>query len=212
MDGPNLRGPSLPVDLIRTIAIILVIMLHASEEAFPISDIINQTVVTRWWSMTIYNSFARECVPLFVMLSGALLLQSYKIEEPLTVFFKKRLIRIGLPWIFWGIIYFSWIYLVKSDPVSLSSIGQGIATGPYYQFWFLYMLLGLYLITPILRVLVAHASRNLLRYFLLLWFIGTATIPIIDLFTPIVLSSSVFLLIGWVGYFLLGLYLLERAD
>jgi surface polysaccharide O-acyltransferase-like enzyme len=209
VDNPNLKGSSLPVDLIRTFAIVLVILLHASEESFAISDIVNQAIVTRWWSMTIYNSFARECVPLFIMLSGALLLQPYKIEEPVKVFFKKRLIRIGMPWIFWGIIYFAWSYSIKNNPVSLNSIGQGIATGPYYQFWFLYMLMGLYLITPLLRVLVAHASRALLRYVLLLWFIGTAIIPLLTLFTPIGLSSNVFLLTGWIGYFLLGLYLLD---
>ena len=152
MYSPTLRGSSLPVDLIRTFAIILVILLHASEETFPITAVVDQAAVVRWWSTTIYNSLSRECVPLFVMLSGALLLQSYKIEEPLKVFFKKRLLRIGLPWIFFGAAYFAWSYLVKNNPVTFNSVAQGIATGPYYQFWFLYMLLGLYLITPLLRV------------------------------------------------------------
>jgi surface polysaccharide O-acyltransferase-like enzyme len=209
VDNPNLRGSPLPVDLIRTFAIVLVILLHASEENFPITAIVNQEVVIRWWSITIYNSLSRECVPLFVMLSGALLLQSYKIEEPLKPFFKKRLLRIGLPWIFWGAAYFAWSYLVKNNPVTFNSIAQGIATGPYYQFWFLYMLLGLYLVTPLLRVLIARANRSVIRYFLLLWFVGSAVIPFINLFMPIGLSSNVFLLTGWIGYFLLGLYLLE---
>jgi surface polysaccharide O-acyltransferase-like enzyme len=159
--------------------------------------------------MTVYNSISRECVPLFVMLSGALLLQSYKIEEPLKVFFKKRLLRIGLPWIFWGVAYFAYSYLLKNNPFTLSSIAQGIATGPYYQFWFLYMLLGLYLVTPLLRVFVAHANRSVIRYFLLIWFVGSAVIPFINLFTPIGVSTNVFLLTGWIGYFLLGLYLLD---
>ncbi len=209
MENPTLRGSPLPVDLIRTFAIVLVILLHASEEPFPITAIVNQDVVVRWWSMTVYNSLSRECVPLFVMLSGALLLQSYKIEEPLKVFFKKRLLRIGLPWIFWGTTYFGWSYLVKNNPFTLSSVAQGIATGPYYQFWFLYMLLGLYLVTPLLRVLVARANKSVIRYFLLLWFIGSAVIPFVNLFMPIGLDTNVFLLTGWIGYFLLGLYLLD---
>ena len=71
------------------------------------------------------------------------------------------------------------------------------------------MLIGLYLVTPILRVLVAYASRKVLRYFLIIWFMGTAIVPIVYLFVPFTLSGDVFLLVGWVGYFLLGLYLLD---
>jgi len=206
---PNRRGSSLPVDLIRTVAIVLVILLHAAIEPVPASNIVNQAVVLRWWTVNIYNSLASICVPLFVMLSGALLLQPNKVEEPLAVFFKKRFIRIGLPLIFWIGIYFAWRSFANNEVLTLNSIGQGIVTGPYFHFWYLYMLIGLYLVTPILRVLVAYASRKVLRYFLIIWFMGTAIVPIVYLFVPFTLSGDVFLLVGWVGYFLLGLYLLD---
>ena len=54
---------------------------------------------------------------------------------------------------------------------------MGILTGPYYQFWYLYMLMGLYLLTPILRILVAHADRKIMKYFVILWFLGASIIP-----------------------------------
>ncbi len=207
--NPKNRGTSLPVDLIRTLAIILVILLHAAIETFPITDVINQAVVVRWWSVNIYDSLARVSVPLFVMLSGALLLQPYKVEEPMRVFFKKRFTRIGLPLLFWGSAYFAWRYFVNNEALTLNSIGQGIVSGPYYHFWFLYMLIGLYLVTPFLRVLVAHANRSMLRYFLLLWIVGSAVVPILNIFIVNSLGSDVFLVTGWIGYFLLGLYLLD---
>ena len=206
---PSTRGSSIPVDLIRTFAIVLVILLHAAIEPFPIDSVVNQAVVLRWWSVNIYDSLSRVCVPLFVMLSGALLLQPSKVEEPLKVFFKKRVARIGLPLIFWGATYFAWRYIASNEALTLNSIGQGIVSGPYYHFWYLYTLVGLYLVTPILRVLVAHAGRKVLRYFLVLWFVGTAVVSILYIFVTFSLSSDVFLLTGFVGCFLLGLYLLD---
>lgn len=206
---PNNRGSSLPVDLIRTIAIILVILLHAAIEPVPASNIVDQAVVLRWWTVNIYNSLAFICVPLFVLLSGALLLQPSKANEPLKTFFKKRFIRIGLPLLFWMGIYFAWRSLANNEVLTLNKIGQGIVTGPSFQFWYLYMLIGLYLATPLLRVLVAHANRNVLKYFLLIWFVGTTIVPAVYLFVPFTLSNDVFVLTGWIGYYLLGFYLLD---
>jgi surface polysaccharide O-acyltransferase-like enzyme len=143
------------------------------------------------------------------MLSGALLLQPSKVDEPLKVFFKKRVSRIVPPFIFWMAAYFAWRALVNGETLSLYSIGEGIIWGPYIHFWFIYMLIGLYLITPILRVLVAHASRRLIRYFLVLWLVGTAVVPLFGLFVDYSLNNSVFLLTGYVGYYVLGLYLLQ---
>ncbi len=206
---PKPRGISLPVDLIRTVAIVLVILLHAAIQPFPITNVMSMSVVVRWWSVNIYDSLACPCVPLFVMLTGVLLLQPHKVEEPLGVFFKKRLSRIGLPVLFWGVVYFAWGYFVNHEALTLNTILQGTLSGPYFQFWYIYLLVGLYLITPLLRVFVAHADRKILGYFMLLWFVGTAVVPLLGLFVSYSLNSSVFLLTGWIGYFLLGVYFLD---
>jgi surface polysaccharide O-acyltransferase-like enzyme len=201
------QATSLPVDLIRAVAIILVILLHAAIEPFPITPTINQDVIVRWVSVDIYDSIARVCVPLFVLLSGALLLPPYKVSEPIGIFLKKRFIRVGLPFIFWAVAYFLFSHYADNQPLTLTTIGKGILQGPYYHFWFIYMLFGLYLITPILRVLIAHANRKILRYLLVLWFIGVGVVPIINLASGIALNSLVFVIGGWVGYFVLGFYL-----
>ncbi|MGW8289404.1 MAG: acyltransferase, partial [Candidatus Bathyarchaeia archaeon] len=156
---PKTGKLSLPVDLIRTVAIVLVIVLHASTETVTVADQMSPEGVTLWWTTNIYDSLARPAVPLFVMLSGALLLQPAKLDEPLGVFFKKRLNRIALPFLFWGIAYFAWRAFVNGETLTANSILQGVLTGPYNHFWFLYLLVGLYLLTPVLRVLVAHIRR-----------------------------------------------------
>ncbi len=203
---------SLPVDLIRTVAVVLVILLHASIESAPNIDLMSPQGVQLWVSSNIYASLAWTAVPLFVILSGALLLQPSKVNEPLKVFFKKRFNRIGLPLIFWGSAYFIWRYFVNSEALNSNSIMQGIFAGPYFQFWFLYLLIGLYLITPILRVIIAYANLNLIKYLLVIWFVGTAVVPLFGLYqgiTPQVtwFRAAVFAFTGLIGYFILGAYI-----
>ncbi|MDH7564826.1 MAG: hypothetical protein QHH24_08165, partial [Candidatus Bathyarchaeota archaeon] len=81
--------------------------------------------------------------------------------------------------------------------------------GPYVHFWFFYLLVGLYLITPALRVVVAYIDRKTFKFLLILWFLGTAIVPLLGLFSGYRLNSNVFLVTGWVGYFLLGAYFLK---
>jgi len=204
------RAFSIPVDLIRTVAIVGVILLHSANDLT--SQQMNWFEIIRWNTVTVYQSIGRLGVPLFLLLTGALLLQPSKLTEPIGVFFRKRLDRIGLPFIFWGAIYFAWDFLVvnkiNNQPITTTSIIQGILTGPYYQFWYLYLLLGLYLITPILRVVMANASRDLIKYILILWFLGAAIVPTIALVTPLHLDTNVLTITGYVGYFILGAYLL----
>ncbi len=206
---PKAGNLSIPVDLIRTFAIILVIMLHAATEPITIANQMSPEGVILWWTTNIYDSLARPAVPLFVMLSGALLLQPAKLEEPLSVFFKKRLNRIGLPFLFWGAAYFAWRVFVNGETLTANTILEGILTGPYFHFWFFYLLVGLYLLTPVLRVLVAYIKRRTFSFLLILWFLGTAIVPILSLFTDYRLNSNVFILTGWLGYFLMGAYSLK---
>jgi surface polysaccharide O-acyltransferase-like enzyme len=206
---PKSGDNSAPVNLIRTVAIVLVILLHASIEAYPTVDLMSPQGVQIWWASNIYDSIARVCIPLFVMLAGALLLQPSKADEPIGVFFRKRLSRIGVPFLFWGAAYFIWSFWVNGKPLNSANIAQGILTGPYYQFWFLYLLIGLYLVTPVLRVFFEHADWRILKYLIIVWFVGTAIIPLMTLFGPYSLNEGVFVFTGWLGYFLLGAYLLR---
>jgi surface polysaccharide O-acyltransferase-like enzyme len=195
------------VDLIRTVAIVGVIVLHATKDATSFQPTA-QFEVLRWWMVDVYQSLSRAGVPLFAMLTGALLLQPFKEGESLRVFFRKRWVRIGLPFLFWGAAYFAWSYFVHDEALTSSFIIQGVLTGPYFHFWYLYMLVGLYLLTPILRIVVAHADRKILKYFLVVWFVG-AVLSIPGFFGVYSLDRNVFTIPLWVGYFLLGIYLLN---
>lgn len=210
------QSVTLPVDLIRTVAIFLVILLHAAIEPNPNLDLMSAPAVQLWWTSNVYDSFARTAVPLFIMLTGALLLQPTKTDEPLRAFFKKRWNRIGIPVLFWGAIFFVWDFLAKGQPATVQYVVQGILAGPYVHFWYVYVLVGLYLITPLTRIVVAHADWRTIRYFLIVWFVGTGILPLLTLFAGISpqavwFKQNVFLLIGLLGYFVLGAYVAKLA-
>ncbi|MCL2691380.1 MAG: acyltransferase family protein [Candidatus Bathyarchaeota archaeon] len=197
------------VDLIRTVAIMSVVLLHAVGRWSITSQELGQlnaSGMVSWVILLIYQCFATFGVPLFLMLTGLLLLQPEK-NESLRVFFKKRFTRICLPLLFWTIIYFIWDFFVIKFPFSMSTILQGVLNGAYTQFWYIYMLLGLYLLTPLLRVIIAHASQTLIKYFLALWFISVSILPFLSLLSPFLPNKNIFVITGYVGYFVLGIYL-----
>jgi len=200
---------SIPVNLIRTFAIVLVIVFHAATETTIITNPLATETLELELARDIYNSISQPGVPLFLMLSGALLLQPTKLGEPLGVFFKKRAIRIGPPFLFWGILYFLWRIYINGETLTTETVLQGALNGPYFHFWYFYALIGIYLLTPVLRIMVAYIDRKTFSFLAVLWFLGTAVVPLIGLFGSYQLNGNVFILTGWVGYFLLGAYTLK---
>ena len=88
------------LDLIRVVAIVLVLWQHASEYYY-IGDnlsVIHANIPLLTWM----NSVARICVPLFVMISGYLLLP---VSTSTATFFRRRFTRILFPWVFWCVAY-----------------------------------------------------------------------------------------------------------
>jgi surface polysaccharide O-acyltransferase-like enzyme len=185
-------------------------MVHAAGR-YPISsqELTQMNVLERasWGFVDVYQSLAVPLgVPLFLMLTGALLLQPQK-KDTLRGFFKKRWVRIGLPTLFWAVAYFAWDFLVQKIPFSSAALIQGTLNGPYTHMWYIYVLVGLYLLTPILRIFVANADETLMKYFGGLWGVTVSIVPVFGLFTSYTLNSNVFALTGYVGFFVLGTYL-----
>ena len=194
------------VPVIRTIAIVSVIVIHATNE--EIITQMNQMEFYRWLTVDVYQSIARVAgIPLFVMLSGFLLLQPEKYNEPVSFFLKKRWNRLAIPVIFFAIVYFIYDFTVKNEPITSRYVVQSLLSGgPYFHFWFIYMIIGLYLLTPLIRALLPNMNKKLLMYFTVIWFAGVSLTPLVPMF-GFVLNSDIFLITGFVGYFILGAYL-----
>lgn len=65
------------IDAARIGACFMVVVLHVAAVEFHDFD-------ERWWASNFYDSFTRTCVPLFLMITGVLLLGR---QEELPVFF-----------------------------------------------------------------------------------------------------------------------------
>lgn len=160
---PNLMN----ADLTRAVAISLVIILHMSANSFA-------SMGDYWIVSLVYDSFTRSCVPLFFMLSGALLLNK---NEPASIFYKKRLSKLVIPLIFWSYIYLLYRkFYVGETELSLSPMA--LVNGPvYYHLWFLYSIISVYIFIPMLRYYSLHASSSVKIIVISFWFISQSLQP-----------------------------------
>jgi surface polysaccharide O-acyltransferase-like enzyme len=186
-------------DGIRIIAIYLVVTLHISS--FPLD---------------------RVSVPLFVMLSGALLLPK---KENYKIFFRKRGMKLIIPWVFWTLVYMIYLLYFFFDHQAVqveyfngnlanTTIGQWV----YYfgkmfftALWFLPLIFSLYCLTPLLRTII-HNSGNFEKYYMLFfWFLLFSFFPYVtnSAFFPKYEPNFFYTAFQYSGYFLLGYMLIS---
>lgn len=192
------------LDFTRALALVLVVLLHTAAILLVEYDI---NPGAWWWIGNIIDTLARIGVPLFIMVSGTLLLDPSK-NESLSIFFIKRLRRVLIPFVFWAIVFLLWRSIYQGEHIPFPAALKIMTSGPiYYHLWFIYMLLGLYLVTPVLRVWVKGAEQKDLLYFLVLWFVAASVVPFINRFFHIRVGIDFVVTTYYVGYFVLGYYL-----
>ncbi|KRK25853.1 membrane protein [Lactobacillus delbrueckii subsp. delbrueckii DSM 20074 = JCM 1012] len=102
-----------------------------------------------WQILSFWDSLSRFCVPVFIVISGAVFLNP-DFDLSWEKLFKKHLRRIVVSCLIWQLIYCGWYYFAKGgDLVTVSKF----LIGSYDHLWYLPMIAGLYLVTPLLRPL-----------------------------------------------------------
>lgn len=192
------------LDVLRVFSIFCVIFLHVSAGNWAYTDVnsMNFTI------MNIANGSVRFATPVFVMISGALMLDP-KYDFSIKKIFTKNISRIATAFIFWSVFY-AMITLVLSGGTVLS-FAQSIIVG-HYHMWFLYMIVGLYIVLPIMRKIAEN--RELSIYFLVcsLFFVFICaflkeTSIFSELITTVLAKSNVNVFSGYTSYFLLGYFI-----
>ncbi|MFI5450605.1 acyltransferase [Pedobacter sp. UC225_61] len=187
------------LDNLRVFATISVIFLHV---AAPFVTKFGKISMPNWWWANTYDGLVRFCVPVFVMLTGALLLPR---AHTLKAYLKNRLVRIVIPFAFWTAIYICHAIYEKPNNYNLTFIVDKLINGAAYHLWYIYMIIGIYLIIPIISTWIRKASEKEILYFLALWLISIlATQPIISNYTP---DFNLKYFSGFIGYLVLGHYL-----
>jgi surface polysaccharide O-acyltransferase-like enzyme len=164
-----------------------------------------------WWLGGWVFYLAHFSIGVFVMISGALLLGNERGESALQ-FYGRRLYRVGIPLVFWTAVYLAVRQVVDGEHVTAGAIARLILTGePYYHLWFLYMIAGLYLVTPALRTFVRHASpRERIFAIVLIMVLANAYFQA-DVLLWNNRRSIFTAFIPFIGYYLCG-YELRRID
>ncbi len=186
------------LELMRAIAITSVVYIHVAS---VIVNNLSQVDQPSWFVLTFVDALVRWCVPVFVMVSGSLLLQK---SEPHVQFVKKRLSRVGLPLLIWLPLYWIGVAIFSPPlPSFRTLIDSVLFQQPYLHFYFLFVMVQLALLTPWLRSVVRSLShRSLALLTALLLYIGMAY--------QSKTTSVFYLFIPYLGYYLYG-YLAKSA-
>ncbi len=149
-------------DTLRFLAIFSVIALHVFQ-SFPA-----ETSLMGFRVIALSEIF-KFAVPVFLMISGALLLNR---EMPINDFLKRRFARLTYPFILYMIIYAVILFVLMTQITGFTSLGKWLAKLPFHYNWYFWTIASLYLAIPILSKFVIHSSFKDLEYFIALLLIG----------------------------------------
>ncbi|RDU23287.1 acyltransferase [Anaerosacchariphilus polymeriproducens] len=200
------------MDVLRIISIFAVITIHVGSQLQNLFD----KGVPEWNVYNIYVSLSRFSVPIFVMISGYFFLNPKK-EIKISTLFRKYIGRLVIAFLFWSFIYAvatTNSAILSGRPESILIVAKRTIEG-HAQYWYLYMLVGLYIITPFLKRMLALISKKELEYFLLLSFVFSGIVPYLGYFhngflqeTSLIMNKFQLTFVsGYVFYFVLGHYI-----
>ena len=161
------------IDLIRVIACFLVMLIH-SGEIYYINDEGGLIKDDNNIYPGVINSLSRVSVPLFVMISGYLLLP---MKTDYSTFLKKRFTRVSFPFIAFCIFYDIYYYIrgrytlgemFWNIPGILLNFGTAVG-----HLWFMYMIMGVYLYIPIITPWIQTAKKEHFYYYFVIWIISS---------------------------------------
>lgn len=202
------------IDRLRVLACLAVVMIHVSS--LYMANVSNDF---NFFVANFFDGLSRSGVPIFVMISGALLLD----EEHDTSISKMfgRIKKLLCKFIIWSIIY-SIIYnvffcMIRNEQIKIYNIIYDIIVG-HYHLWFIYMLIGLYLIIPLLKLWIKKENKKEIRYFIILSFVFAFLLPQIimlinKLYGTFIIGEAiekafnVKYVCGYTMYFILGWYI-----
>ena len=193
-------------DLLRVASMVGVVYLHTAAGA------LRQLGTPLWHFSNLISSLATASVPLFFMLSGALLL-SHDGTAELGSLFRKRLPKVLIPLLVWSAVVILVTGVQSGAQAALDKLVPLLNTPVMVPYWFLYALVPMYLISPLLKKMADGLTDAHWNYLIGLWLVltigwGTVTdlLPVGGLRTALTQHWTLNLdfIGGYLGYFLLG--------
>lgn len=200
---------SYTADAFRIIAILAVVTIHISTSFVNYPPYFHGV---SWWFANLVDSACRIAVPVFIMLSGALLLDMRKAETH-TVYFRKRLKRVGIPLLVWSILYLLWQEFFWGKQLTAKQVfTDALSPYIYYHLYFLYIILGLYILVPFFRVLLRQFTKKQQEKTLIFLFFLVGTIYALNVLVPDlrVTFNGLTLFLPYTPYFLAGHFFWQK--
>lgn len=208
-DGPLARRHCAYLDVLRCLAIYLVVGLHSIAD--PLTN--KGLFATRtWWVLNVCSGLVRMGVPLFFMISGYLLL-----SDPRTLdigkFYRRRLGKLLPPFLVWDVIYFLKRCAEEAvEPDILTFFKELASQGSKYHFWFVYQIIGLYLLMPFLKRIVDQCTTRELVIFLGVILLQPTLFRLLNVVQPVIWFNLFRALVeGYAGFLITG-YLLGSRE
>lgn len=197
------------LDVLRVIAIFLVVYNHTGGNAF---ELFLKQKEFFWYQLSIVlNIVCKAAVPIFFMISGALLLRK---KESITFVLKNRVFKFVTILIVFSALQYLFLFFTKQN-TSLSIktfITLIYSSRVIIPYWYLYAYIGVLLLLPILQKLASVLEEKDFKYIIMLHFLIICVVPIINSFLGLKMNANPFL--GMLGvltnnciYLLIGYYL-----
>ena len=203
-----LNGRQTYMDCLKILATFAVMIGHTAAQY-------SGSVTGMTWDIFyFYDAIIRWSVPVFVMVSGSLFLSGNRSIERI---YKKNILRMATAFIFWSMVY-ALVSFFTSTGYELKNMLRWFVEGPTHM-WFLFMIVGLYMIVPFLQKITV--DRKLTAYFLLLSLFFTFLLPycimvisfksekISSIGSSVLNKFSLYFTFGYVAYFVCGYFLNE---
>ena len=193
------------LEWLRLGAIVGVVVLHVLS---PVAFAHDQLAPHTWAWINLADSASRWCVPVFIMVSGALHLGRREAPTWDGATLGRRIARVGIPLIVWSLFFWWFGNAVRGRTTTAPEFVADFIRGyPYYHLYFLFVILGLYAITPILRPFADRVSDRTLGWAAVA---ALAWSLLVRLFLEAGLgnsANSIELFARYLGYYLAGAWL-----
>lgn len=205
---PEKKEKIVYLELLRTIACFLVIVNHTISGVFQPRT----PQMGTWWAAIISFFICKTAVPLFLMISGALLLGKVEKKEKHI----KRIRRIILDIVIFSFVFYVYGSIKTGTSVDmiefLKRVGWQHFTNAY---WYLYLYVGILVMMPLLQRLAANMSRRMYCYLILISVVFLGGMPIVTHYLPGVSAHQLFpeaFFSVYVGIVFLGYYLAHEVE
>lgn len=203
----NIKIKRYDISLLRIFATVFVILLHTCNTITNNEEMFVLTSIERSILETIID-LCMWAVPIFVMITGALLLNENK-QITYKIILEKYMKRILLTLFMFGMIFSVMEQIAIEKTFKLSMLASAffavVSGNTWGHLWYLYMLIGLYAILPVVKIFVNNSSKKEQTYFLIIMFIFSFVIPFVGHFVdfhfgfyiPVTSFGLFYLLLGW---------------